>query len=143
MGVSWRKVSHGRDEARLVDSARRARQREYAELAAAALALHGAASMRAGRMSPATARARLPALQRQLEGIVAADHFEAQGRRDAVAALHRLTRLTGDAAAASGGARAAPRGGRTLGTRAGGHIHRAGRAPVNPRFLGPATRHPA
>jgi len=128
------------DEERLVESARRARQAEYAEVAAAVHALHGAASARSGRMSPATVRARLPALQRQLEGIVAVDHFEAQGRREAVAALHRLTRLAGDAAAASTSAGAAPWTGRTWVTRSGVHVDRIACAWFIRRFLDPAAR---
>lgn len=123
------------DEERWIASARRSREAEYADVTSAARSLVGAAARRARPMSSAAARARIPALQRQLEGIVAADHFGAQGRSEAVAALHRLQGL-----AAGESSTPDAWSGRAWATRAGVHVDRIACAWFIRRFLDPGTR---
>lgn len=130
------------DEERLVDSARRARRDEYADLTAAADSLHAAAAAGAGhvRISPAAIRARIPGLRRQLESIAAADFFAATGRREAVAALDRLEKRVAARADAPVGARMSPWQGRTWVTRSGVHVDRIACAWYIRRFLDPSAR---
>ena len=108
------------DEQRLVDSCRRDRAEDYADLRQAA------------EERPVN-RGRLLRLEKQLERISAVDFFEASGRLEAEAAFQRLRRK-------SEAPPAQPWAGRTWVTRRGVHVDRMGCAWFVRRFLDPAAR---